>query len=111
MNWEFHASKDGEVWDILDQHVDDDVLSYNQKTILNVSSSLFYSYFRIVNKGYSYYYLNGIERPSKSRSILYIRNVDLQGFVRTKLTCFCKEHSQSTKVFLTIIYVCKSSNE
>ena len=76
MNWQFLGSLNGEDWDILDEHIEDDILGTGSKIIFPVING-FYSFFRILHTGFNYY--SGQPTSHPPSTILYVRNIDLFG--------------------------------
>ena len=75
--------------------MNDDILGKSLKTVIPVANEKFYSYFKIKNTGENYYYMDYEEKPNVNmrRTKLYIRNIDLHGFIKFTYT-------QNANIFL-----------
>ena len=66
------------------KHVNEHLLVNSLITVLKVSTHKIYSYFQIIDTGENYYYDNASPLAGGVRTILFIRNLDLHGFLQKK---------------------------
>ena len=100
MNWEFLGSINGKKWDVLDKHVNDS--SFSRVDVLRPKTKKgIYRYFRVLNKGLNHY--NNYAPSYLQRTYLYIRYLDLYGFICYNEDCLKKKDLILYPLFIWII--------
>ena len=82
INWNFSASLDGSYWKLLDEHINDTILSSGNEELFSLSKSGVFQFFRLTNNGPTYYpgAVNG-------QKILYVRRFELFHII-SACSCF-----------------------
>ena len=88
MSWEFQGSNNGENWVTLDKHTNDRSFSTTDVLRPKTKKGLF-RYFRVLNKGKNNY--DGLAENHLSRTILYIRYLDLYGTISINTFYYSRE--------------------
>lgn len=104
-NWEFIGSNNGRDWKMIDEHENDDILKDNQITLLPAIHGS-YRFFRLRQTGHSYY--DGVPTTEKITTKLYVRNIDLFGYVYTLRACSIRVNTFRSRIPLMIM-ICYSS--
>ena len=103
MNWEFQASRNGNVWTVLDKHEDDNIFYSNVEIHPRLRGGI-YRFFRIYHTGLNHYDYMGDTHPY--RTILYVRYLDLYGFL-ANITSHVKK-KYNIHVFFIIFLILQS---
>ena len=99
-NWKFLGSNDEVKWDVLDSHQDDDAFNWTD-ALRPATKRGTYNFFRILNTGFNRY--NERETSDSSRTILYIRYLDLYGLLCNNDKCSIAKKRLSLWFFIYLI--------